>query len=400
VLFHVVGLSLCANGVKYRRHNRHVRHLTAPIHSVQKFEISCAGILDAPIKDLSELIYSFYGQVRPFTSIVCTAGNISTMKTPPTTSAYQKRHGKFSSWHEMDKNGQEGSLKWKKQQKSQRSGLTKRTSTDPSHTSPSLLSESSVKTSNNSSQRGDNLAHKFDLGNVETRVVSEAGVVAGTIIDHDTHDANIMNITSSLESITTNCSYHKTQEEQKYENNSGMLTQDSECACRCTNTVPYAFSSDRSVAEVKCDNCKVSLDWGVCQDQESSSVDYTFVTPGAKRSLSTLAHRYSPTVDIPMLGKNNGTKDGSSADGDIDSETSKSDVMNNDHSSGFAMHSYPPVSVDSPNELTTPDLERVPRWFPKNIRKIYKTDHHGGAFTFKVPRIPSPPLLLLLILTL
>ncbi len=48
------------------------------------------------------------------------------------------------------------------------------------------------------------------------------------------------------------------------------------------------------------------------------------------------------------------------------------------------------ISEASEDTVTEPEESLlVPGWFPKNIKKIYETDHHGGALFFKVITTPS-----------
>lgn len=133
------------------------------------------------------------------------------------------------------------------------------------------------------------------------------------------------------------------------------------------------------------------------EDWDESSIEDTIIAAGAKlallapvrnsltkpTSLANEADDGAIVVDNSMAAKDNSSS--GSGDETATIEDSSRQILVRGSSSSDDSES----SLSEDTIVQTPGPEQVPDWFPKNIKKIYKIDHRGGALTFKVHALLS-----------
>ncbi len=97
-------------------------------------------------------------------------------------------------------------------------------------------------------------------------------------------------------------------------------------------------------------------------DFPDSDVEETIISQGAQATMSRRL-KPPPRVHLQALAEDEGKESDEEELGDSDGEH---ETARSQRPTGF------------------PSLEELPKWFPRNIKKIYEVDRHGGALSFKV----------------
>lgn len=130
-------------------------------------------------------------------------------------------------------------------------------------------------------------------------------------------------------------------------------------------------------------------------NSDDSSVDDTITTAGAKLTLSTPARGSSvSTTSLDDEGDGDAlvVDDGISAEAESGSGSGNESANTEEFSKQILARGFPVSDDSEPSRsedtlVQAPGPKQVPDWFPKNIKKICKIDHHGGALTFKVKEL-------------
>ncbi|KAL2065929.1 hypothetical protein VTL71DRAFT_3599 [Oculimacula yallundae] len=125
-----------------------------------------------------------------------------------------------------------------------------------------------------------------------------------------------------------------------------------------------------------------------CSDpelDEDSSIEDTIITQGAKAMLSS-SSKPLPETHLQAFDLAANSDDSSSSEVEDEVELSDEQEMSDEEQ----MCDDTPNHRDCESEKTKPvrhigfpALEDLPKWFPKNIKQIYRKDRHGGALSFK-----------------
>jgi hypothetical protein len=115
------------------------------------------------------------------------------------------------------------------------------------------------------------------------------------------------------------------------------------------------------------------------EDSDENSAEEEIITEGARAQLSSskLDHPSINHVikaprehEDPPPDEDDSTTDDEGEDSDVETESEPE---------------LEPEANKPVRQASFSPPEELPSWFPENIKKIYRTDHHGGALKYSVP---------------